>query len=153
MLGAGTDLVHVPGLAAQLSQPGTVLAERAFTPRERREGQRRAQDTGSQEAEHLAARWAAKEAFVKAWSQAVNTVAGTGVPPTIAPQDLDWREIEVVSDRWHRPGLRLDGEVARAVDRTLGPGAAASARWMLSLTHDGDWAGAVVVACGPQRSS
>lgn len=147
VLGVGVDLVHVPTLAAQLCQPGTVLAERAFTPRERRAARRRSVETGSQEAEHLAARWAAKEAFVKAWSQAVNTLAGTGVAPALAPQELDWREIEVVSDHWHRPGLRLEGRVAQAVGAGLGPGAAASARWLVSLTHDGGWAGAAVLAC------
>ena len=65
--GVGLDLVHVPGLAEQVTRPGTVFAERVFTARERREARRRSEDTGSTEAEHLAARWAAKEAFIKAW--------------------------------------------------------------------------------------
>ncbi|MCI7457627.1 holo-ACP synthase [Actinomyces urogenitalis] len=155
VLAVGMDLVDVPALAAQLAQPGTVLAERAFTPRERREARRRSQESGSQEAEHLAARWAAKEAFVKAWSQAVNTLAGTGVAPALSPQELDWREIEVVSDHWHRPGLRLAGRVAQAVSATLGHGGTASARWLVSLTHDGGWAAAVVLALasGPEKET
>lgn len=152
VLGVGTDLVHVPGFAEQLARPGTVFAERTFTPRERREADRRAEASGSPVAEHLAARWAAKEAFVKAWSQALNAVAGRGVAPVIASEELDWREIEIVSDRWGRPGLRPGGRVAEAVCRTLGEGGAESGRWPVSLTHDGEWAAAVVLVLGgPDR--
>ncbi|WP_244960115.1 holo-ACP synthase [Actinomyces faecalis] len=146
VLGVGTDLVHVPTLAAQLTQPGTVLAERAFTARERREVLRRAQETGSDEAEHLAARWAAKEACVKAWSQAACTVAGRAVAPVLAPEEVDWREIEVLSDRWHRPVLRLTGEVSRAMAASVSSAEGKGPRWLVSLTHDEDWAGAVVLA-------
>ena len=70
VLTVGTDLVHIPGFSAQLEQPGTVFAQRAFTARELREAQRRAQEWGTTPAQHLAARWAAKESFIKAWSQA-----------------------------------------------------------------------------------
>ena len=66
VLGAGLDLVHVPGLADQLAVAGSVFAQRAFTPRERREAARRARQCGSRPAEHLAARWATKETLVKA---------------------------------------------------------------------------------------
>ncbi|WP_194948107.1 holo-ACP synthase [Actinomyces trachealis] len=146
VLGVGMDLVHVPGLAHQLTIPGTVFAERAFTPRELREAVRRSDATGSLQAEHLAARWAVKEAFIKAWSQAVNQMAGTAVAPLIAPELVDWQQIEVVSDRWGRPGLHLIGQVATAVAASLGPEAADGARWLVSLTHDGGWAAAIVLA-------
>ena len=106
VLGAGLDLVHVPGLADQLAVAGSVFAQRAFTPRERREAARRARQCGSRPAEHLAARWAAKEALVKAWSAAANAAAGRAVAPVLAPEAVDWREIEVLTDRWGRPGLR-----------------------------------------------
>ena len=109
VLGAGLDLVHVPGLADQLAVAGSVFAQRAFTPRERREAARRARQCGSRPAEHLAARWAAKEALVKAWSAAANAAAGRAVAPVLAPEAVDWREIEVLTDRWGRPvaGLSL----------------------------------------------
>ena len=68
--GVGMDLVHVPGLAHQLTIPGTVFAERSFTSRELRD----------------------------------------------------------------------------AVEIDLGPGRSASRRWPVSITHDGDWAAAVVLA-------
>ncbi len=147
--GVGLDLVHVPTLAHQLTIPGTVFAERAFTARELREAVRRSDATGSLQAEHLAARWAAKEAFIKAWSQATSTLAGGPVPPVIAPEAVDWRQIEVVTDRWGRPALRLSGEVARAVASSLGQADAAGARWPVSLTHDGSWAAAIVLAPEP----
>ena len=46
-----------------MDRPGTVFAE-TFTPGERRD----AADKSSSAARHLAARWAAKEAVIKAWS-------------------------------------------------------------------------------------
>lgn len=149
MLGVGLDLVDVSGLAHQLTIPGTVFAERAFTPRELREARRRSDTIGSLQAEHLAARWAAKEAFIKAWSAAVNTVGGGAVPPIIAPTAIDWREIEVASDRWGRPSMNLHGVVLSAVEQSVGAGASGSARWPVSLTHDGDWAAAVVLCLEP----
>lgn len=151
VLGVGMDLVHVPAFAHQLTIPGTVFAERAFTARELREVRRRADESGSLQAEHLAARWAAKEALVKAWSQAANTLAGSAVPPALAPDSLDWREIEVVSDRWGRPGLRLTGRVATAVGLSLGAGQADEVCWPVSLSHDGDWAAAVVLCTAAQQ--
>ena len=144
--GVGLDLVHVPGLVEQVTRPGTVFAERVFTARERREARRRSEDTGSTEAEHLAARWAAKEAFIQAWSQALNTRAGGASAPVIVPDDVDWADIEVVTDRWGRPSLRLRGAIARAVETSLGEGSGRPGAWPVSLTHDGDWAAAIVLA-------
>ena len=149
--GVGMDLVHVPGLAHQLTIPGTVFAERAFTARELRDAVRRADASSSLQAEHLAGRWAAKEAFVKAWSAAHAAAHGADAPAVIAPERLDWREIEVVTDLQGRPGLRLAGAVADAVEADLGPGRSASRRWPVSITHDGDWAAAVVLAVDLDR--
>ncbi|WP_136193032.1 MULTISPECIES: holo-ACP synthase [Actinomyces] len=149
ILGVGVDLVHIPGLAEQLDQPGTVFAGRAFTARERRDAARRADAGSSPQVEHLAGRWAAKEAFVKAWSAAANTVAGRSVPPQLSPEAVDWREIELVGDRWGRPSLRLTGTVAAAVGASLGEDAAAPERWPVSLSHDGDWAVAIVLCTAP----
>ncbi|AWH91681.1 holo-ACP synthase [Dietzia lutea] len=91
-------------------------------------------------ARHLAARWAAKEAVVKAWSAALY-----GAPPPIAPDLLRWAEIETVCDAWGRPTVRLGGEVARQVAATLGE----DVRWNVSLSHDGGSAIAFVVLEGP----
>ncbi|OAH41619.1 4-phosphopantetheinyl transferase [Dietzia cinnamea] len=93
-------------------------------------------------ARHLAARWAAKEAVIKAWSAALY-----GAPPPIPPDLLRWAEIETVCDAWGRPTVRLGGEVARQVAATLGE----DVRWNVSLSHDGGSAIAFVVLEGPPR--
>ena len=148
VLTVGTDLVHVPGFSAQLDQPGTVFAQRTFTAREFREARRRSQERGSSPAQHLAARWAAKESFIKAWSQAHILCAksrGTSTSPVILTEDVDWREIEVVTDRWGRPSLRLSGTVAHAVEHSLGEEVSTPGCWPVSLSHDGDYAAAIVL--------
>ena len=148
VLTVGTDLVHIPGFSAQLDQPGTVFAQRTFTAREFREARRRSQERGSSPAQHLAARWAAKESFIKAWSQAHVLRArsrGTSTSPVILAEDVDWREIEVVTDRWGRPSLRLSGTVAHAVEHSLGEEVSTPGCWPVSLSHDGDYAAAIVL--------
>lgn len=144
----GTDLVHIPDFETQLGQPGTVFAQRAFTARELREAHRRAREKGSHPAQHLAARWAAKEAFIKAWSQAHAKHAcsrGDSASPVILSKDVDWHEVELVTDRWGRPSLRLSGTIARAVEQSLGQEVSTSGCWPVSLSHDGDYAVAVVI--------
>ena len=148
VLAVGTDLVHIPDFETQLDQPGTVFAQRTFTARELREARRRSQERGSSPAQHLAARWAAKESFIKAWSQAHVLRArsrGMSTSPVILAEDVDWREIEVVTDRWGRPSLRLSGTVAHAVERSLGEEVSTPGCWPVSLSHDGDYAAAIVL--------
>ena len=125
----GTDLVHVPGFAEQLDTPGSTFTD-VFTATEKRTAARK---PAHLRAEHLAGRWAAKEAFIKAWSTALY-----GQPPVIAQERLDWREIEVRPDRWGRVTLILHGGVAAAVRTSLG-----DVRVSLSISHDGDYATAV----------
>ena len=127
VLGVGVDLVHVPSFAAQLAVTGTRFGE-AFTPGERSDAADRADPSAS-----LAARWAAKEAVVKAWSAAL-----FGSPPVL-PEAVH-RRIEVVSDAWNRPAVRLLGDVATAAASSLGP----DLTWHLSLSHDHDYATAYV---------
>ena len=148
VLAVGTDLVHIPDFEAQLDQPGTVFAQRAFTARELREARRRAQAKGSRPAQHLAARWAAKEAFIKAWSQAHAQYAnsrGNSASPVILTEDVDWREVELVTDRWGRPSLRLNGAIAHGVENSLGQEVLTPECWPVSLSHDGDYAVAIVL--------
>lgn len=125
MLTIGTDLVHVPAFAAQLAVPGSRFG-RVFTAAE----QRRAAGHVDRDA-HLAGRWAAKEAFIKAWSQAL-----FAHPPVIAADEVHFAEIETVADAWHRPAYRLHGAVAEAVAASLPDGWRAE----LSISHDGDYA-------------
>jgi holo-[acyl-carrier protein] synthase len=126
--GVGVDLVGVEAFAAQLGTVGSAFAERTFTAAELR-----AAGGAAGAAQHLAGRYAAKEAFVKAFS---------GARPGRAPvaPDMDWREVEVVSDGWGRPMIALHGALAGAVSATLGPVVA-----HVSVTHEPTMAAAVVV--------
>ena len=125
--GIGVDIVNIVDFESQLAIDGTRMVDH-FTPAERE----LCPPTGSAE-EHLAARWAAKEAFVKAWS-----VSRMGAPPQLTSVDL--REIEVVRDAWGRPAVRLHGDVERAVAAALD-----DCSVHLSLSHDRGMAIAMVV--------
>lgn len=117
--GVGVDIVGITAFAAQLDEPGTRFA-RVFTPGERRDARSRA----GGEVQSLAARWAAKEAVIKAWS-------GTrfGQPDVLDPETVDLREIEVRTDALGRPSIRLHGSVAAAMTGYTA---------LVSLSHDAD---------------
>src|SRR3954447_8888598 len=121
VVGVGIDLVSIPDFAAQVDQPGTVFAE-TFPPGERRD----AADKSSSAARHLAARWAAKEAVIKAWSGS----RFSKLP--ILTKSIN-RDIEVVTDMWGRQRVRLTSAIAEHLkDVTI----------RLSLTHEADTAAA-----------
>lgn len=124
VLGIGFDLVTVSEFAEQLNRPGTAMLDN-FTPGERRDAATRS----SEPARHFAARWAAKEAVIKAWSTAL-----FASPPVLG--EMIHNQIEVVSDAWGRPGIRLRGDVAKHLT---------GVKIHISLTHDGDMAGAFAV--------
>src|SRR5260370_34604580 len=88
IVGVGIDLVSIPDFAEQVDQPGTVFSA-TFTPGERRD----ASDKSSSAARHLAARWAAKEAVIKAWS------GSRFAQRPMLPEDIH-RDIEVVTCMW-----------------------------------------------------
>ncbi len=117
-------MVSIPDFAAQVDQPGTVFAE-TFTPGERRD----AADKSSVAARHLAARWAAKEAVIKAWS------GSRFAQKPVLPEGIH-RDIEVVTDMWGRPKVRLTGDIATHL---------AEVTIHVSLTHEGDTAAAVAI--------
>ena len=123
IVGVGIDLVSISEFAEQVDQPGTVFE--TFTPGERRD----AANKSSSAARHLAARWAAKEAVIKAWS------GSRFSKRPVLPEDIH-RDIEVVTDMWGRPKVRLSGDIAEHLkDITI----------HVSLTHDGDTAAAVAI--------
>lgn len=124
IVGVGIDVVSITDFAEQVDQPGTVFAE-TFTPGERRD----AADKSSVAARHLAARWAAKEAVIKAWS------SSRFAQKPVLPEAIH-RDIEVITDMWGRPKVRLSGDIAKHL---------AEATIHVSLTHDGDTAAAVAI--------
>lgn len=128
VIGVGIDLVHVPSFEEQMEQPGTGM-DVVFTPGERSD----VNSKGTRPGPHFAARWAAKEAVIKAWSSSI-----FGEPPVMDEQIHHL--IEVVTDAWGRPRIKLHSEVAkRLVD----------VDFQLSLSHDGDYATAYVVMSRP----
>lgn len=124
IVGVGIDVVSIPDFAEQVDQPGTVFAE-TFTPGERRD----AADKSSMAARHLAARWAAKEAVIKAWS------GSRFARRPMLPEGI-YRDIEVITDMWGRPKVRLSGEIAKHL---------AEVTIHVSLTHEGGTAAAVAI--------
>lgn len=134
--GVGVDVVDLGAFAASMAEPGTRFAN-VFSATERRQARDAAARRGApgDDARHLGARWAAKEAFIKAWSEALY-----GQPPPIAPEDVRWPEITVVSDAWGRPAIRLGGRIADAVRSSLG-----GVQINISLSHEGDTATAFCV--------
>ncbi|HRV70241.1 MAG TPA: holo-ACP synthase [Marmoricola sp.] len=131
VLGVGVDVVYISAFSAQLEQPGTRFAA-VFTPQERRHASRAGVTTG-RPTQHLAARWAAKEAFLKAWSE-----SRFGKTDVIAPGQVDFQDIEVRCDALGRPSLRLHGPIAAAL-------VGCTTRVSLSHDLDADTAIAIVV--------
>ena len=140
--GIGLDIVDVEGFAEQLDVDGSTFLTAAFTAGERSDVVVAHDDGPRVDARRLASRFAAKEAFVKAWS---NTRFGA------APQLAAWSpsDIEVVVDAWGRSRLRLHGSVARAVSEHFGDDWALH----LSCSHDGPLAAAVVVIAATSRDA
>ena len=122
--GIGVDVVKVDRLSQSLERFGARMENRLFTPGEL-EYCRRHKDP----LPHLAARFAAKEAFFKA--------IGTGLSGGVG-----WRQAEVLQPGGQQPQL-LFHDAALERFRSLG---ASSVH--LSLTHDGGFAVACVVIEG-----
>jgi holo-[acyl-carrier protein] synthase len=142
-LAVGLDIVTTTTFADQLADRASGFVDATFTAGE----QRAARAPEAIRVQRLAARYAAKEAFVKAWSG-----ARAGRPPTLETVDL--REIEVVDDGHGRPALRLHGAVAASLERLAAElGSAGPPRTHLSLSHDPPTAAAVVVlSAGPSAT-
>ncbi|MFA5515245.1 MAG: holo-[acyl-carrier-protein] synthase [Desulfuromonadales bacterium] len=119
--GIGTDLVRIGRFRRFVAEKKEGLLERLFTA-----GEREYAEVKHDPAPHLAARFAAKEAFVKA--------LGLGLRDGIG-----WQDMEVVNDALGCPSLRITGR-ALEIFRQRGLEAA-----HLSYSHDGDYAVATVV--------
>ena len=120
-MGLGIDVVEVSRLADALRRHGDHFVERVFTDRERA-----ACDPRADRVLALAARFAAKEACLKA--------LGTGWA-----EGLGFRDVEVVREGNQPPRLVLHREAARRAE------ALGVIRSHVSLTHQPGVAAAVVV--------
>lgn len=119
--GIGTDIVAIERFQRFVDENNTALLQRIFTEQERAFCSARKNSAAS-----YSARFAAKEAFLKA--------LGTGLRDGIS-----WHDMEVANDRLGKPELILSGK-AMELFLTQSLGSA-----FLSLAHDGGSAIAVVV--------
>ena len=124
IVGIGIDILSVARMARAIERGQERLLERLFTPGEQ------ADAGGVRTSERLAARFAAKEAALKA--------LGTGWSMGIA-----WRDVEVVSAPSGQPALRITGRAAERA-RELGV-----TRSHVSLSHQDGMVAALVILEGP----
>lgn len=124
ILGSGVDLCEVPRVEAAVARHGSRFLERIFTGREIAYA-----DSKANRFERYAARFAAKEAGMKA--------LGTGWHGGIT-----WRDFEVVNLPSGRPTLKFHGRAAEVAAK-LGVRHVA-----LSLTHTKEQALAMVILEG-----
>lgn len=122
IIGHGVDLLPVERIGRLIDRHGRRFLERCFTERERAYAQPR-----RRRLEHLAARFAAKEAVLKA--------LGTGWRSGIA-----WTDVEIVLRPSGEPTVALRGRAARIAERC------GIDHWWVSLSHCGDLAIASVIA-------
>ncbi len=130
ILGHGVDIVAVARVGRMLEEHGDRFLERVFTAEERAYV---AAAAGSRRAEHLAARFAAKEAAMKA--------LGIGWTRGVA-----WTDVGVSREASGRPALSVTGRFADLA-RSRGV-----SEWWLSLSHTEAQALASVIAVGEGES-
>lgn len=122
IVGHGIDVVEVSRIERMMSDHADRFLERCFTAQERAHGER-----GRRYAEHIAARFAAKEAAMKA--------LGTGLTSGIA-----WTDISVAPLPSGEPRLLIAGRAAElATHRGI-------TEWWVSLSHSDTVALASVIA-------
>ncbi len=124
ILGHGVDLVEIARIADLARRHGDHFLRRCFSPEELALAANR-----KRQYEHLAARFAAKEAILKA--------IGTGWRGGIA-----WTDMNLVREPSGAPRLLLTGETA-AIAQKLG-----IRRWLVSMSHTETHALASAVAVG-----
>jgi len=120
--GIGIDLVTVSRIETLIARHGDRFKNKLFTLAEQAYC-----DGYAKPAQHYAARFAAKEAILKA----------LGVP-----KGLRWHELEVCALPTQQPTMVLHG-AAKAAAAAIG-----ATLVLLSLTHEGDTAAAVVALEG-----
>jgi holo-[acyl-carrier protein] synthase len=124
IIGHGVDIVETSRIEKLMGEHPERFLERVFTA-----GEQADSDSPKRQHEHLAARFAAKEAALKA--------LGTGWS-----QGIGWTDIEVVRAENGKPSLCVTGRAAEiAADLGI-------QSWFVSLSHISDCAIASVIAEG-----
>jgi holo-[acyl-carrier protein] synthase len=121
IVGLGLDIAEVDRIEAAIVRRGAAFLERLYTP-----GEVAYCESHKDKFERYAARFAAKEAAMKA--------LGTGWS-----RGVRWRDIEVAREPSGKPTLRLEG-VAQQIAKRMGVKTIS-----LSITHSGNLALAQVI--------
>lgn len=119
--GIGVDIVEIARFERFVREDNQPLLGRLFT-----RGELDYCSTKKHMAQHLALRFAAKEAFLKA--------IGTGLR-----EGISWQEMDVVNDQLGKPALLVTGRAAEVLAEQGG------GRIHLSLSHDAGCAIAMLV--------
>lgn len=119
--GIGIDLVKVKRIGEALERWGERFQNKVFTPGEIGYCLQKKSPSPN-----FAARFAAKEAFVKA--------LGIGIR-----RGVHWKDVEVQRGSLGKPVLKINGRAVEICQKERIGGL------FLSLTHDGEYSGAVVV--------
>lgn len=138
VIGVGHDVVDLAAFDEQLREPGSRMRG-LFSVRELRQSRLRAAAKHDGESVHLAARWAGKEAVLKAWCDALGE---RPYPYTL--DDFPWAGVEILDDSRGRPHVVLADPVAARFRDSLA-GTSPDPSWRISLSHDGPVASAVVL--------
>jgi holo-[acyl-carrier protein] synthase len=126
IIGTGIDLIEIRRVKVAMERPQFI--RRVYTPAE----QAYCESRGRQSAASFAARFAGKEAVMKA--------LGTGLAGGT------WQDIEILPDERGRPEVLLRGSFAKLAEKLGVTGI------FISLTHAQDYAAADVVLWGGDKN-
>lgn len=112
--GLGHDVVNVAQFAEQMREGNGWRA--LFSVRELRQCSLRSDMKHDDEALHIAARWAGKEAVIKAWCEAL-AIGDTAYPYTL--DNTPWSCIEILDDSHGCPRVQLAQEVQNKLCASL----------------------------------
>ncbi len=122
IIGTGVDIVETSRIADLMGNHPERFLERCFTSNEQQDSQ-----STKRQLEHLSARFAAKEAALKA--------LGTGWS-----QGIGWTDIEVLKENSGKPVLNITGRAKEIADEM------GITKWHLSMSHITTHAIATVIA-------
>ena len=120
-IGLGVDIVGVEKFSRIVEKRGARFLERLFTPAERKYCEQKVSRF-----EDYSARFAAKEAFLKALGQGLR-------------RGLSWKDVEIINNRLGKPMLNVSGGAKEIADRC------GAKSYHLSLSHTTECAMAVVI--------
>lgn len=124
IVGHGVDVVDLAEFAAMIASSGELFVDRCFTEHEKAYA-----GEGPNRCSRLAARFAAKEAVLKA--------VGTGWS-----NGISWKDVEIIHQSSGAPLVNVSGSLARfAAGRKI-------SRFLVSLSHTKNLAIASVIALG-----